>query len=60
MHLMCITILPFKKKYVNMAYVTCWDYESVTSFQKKKTTRNGWNALYFCSVSKYPGRKIFK
>lgn len=36
MHLMCITILPFKKKYVNMACVTCWDYESVTSFQKKK------------------------
>lgn len=35
-----------------MAYFTCWDYESVTSF-KKKTTRNGGNALSFCSVSKY-------
>lgn len=28
--------LTFKKIYVNMAYFTCWDYESVTSLPKKK------------------------
>lgn len=35
MHLIWGTILSLKK-YVNMAYFTCWDYESVTSLPKKK------------------------
>lgn len=58
MHLIWGTILSLKT-YVNMAYFTCWDYESVTSLQKKQT-RNGWNVLSFCYVSKYPGRKNLK
>lgn len=60
MYLMCIMILFFKKKYVNMVYVICWDYESVMLFLKKKIIRNGWNVLFFCFVFKYLGRKIFK
>lgn len=38
--------LTFKKKYVNMAYFTCWDYESVTSLQKNKPEMDGMCCLF--------------
>lgn len=46
MHLIWGTILSLKK-YVNMAYFTCWDYESVTSLQKKnKQEMDGMCCLF--------------
>lgn len=57
MHLIWNTILPLKKIYVNMAYFTCWDYESVTSLPKKNLLEMGGMC---CLFAPFPNTQVEK